>query len=382
MDEKEALEEIKQCLECKDCFKVCDTYQVTENELKSPYGRLKIAKKVFHDEEISEEERLGLYTCTLCGLCDLECCQNLRIAEVVHLAKMKLSGTKKGKYEIQDKIIGGILKKDNSVNGDPAERLDWLPEKYSDKEQFDEKDSDTLLFLGCMSSFKVKESASASYELLKEANYDFKILKNEPCCGEYIYGAGDLEEAKKYFKKTYEILRENKIKTILVTCAGCLYAFNNVYPKYFDNWDIDVKHIIQVLYELEQEGKLKFKELNQNITLHDSCRMGRRIKGMDIYKEPRELLAKTNTKINELSQIKENSPCCGAGAGVRGIEKDLCINIGSKILNEMETEHLISSCPLCIFNFRYVNYKTENKKKFQYITDFLLDALKINEQNE
>ncbi|MGV9198660.1 MAG: (Fe-S)-binding protein [Promethearchaeia archaeon] len=375
MDEKEALKEIEGCVECKQCLEVCDTYLVTENELRSPYGRLKIAKKVFNDEEISEEERLGLYTCTLCGLCDLECSQGLRIAEVIHLAKMKLSGTAKGEYDIQKKIINGILEKDNSVNGEPEDRLDWLPEEYIEAEQFDEKDSDTLLFLGCMASFKVKESAAASYRLLKEANYNFKILKKEPCCGEYIYGAGDLKKAKEYFNKTHEVLKKNGIKRIIVTCAGCLYAFNNVYPKYFEDWDIDVRHVIQILNDLEKEGKLKFKDLNQNITLHDSCRMGRRIKGMNIYEEPRELLGKTNTVIKELSQIKEQSPCCGAGAGVRGIDKNLCINIGSKILDQMETDVLISSCPLCIFNFRYVNYKTEDNQTFQYITDFLLNAI-------
>ncbi|MFO8018748.1 MAG: (Fe-S)-binding protein [Promethearchaeia archaeon] len=375
MDEKEALEEIDSCVECKECLKVCDTYQLTENDLQSPYGRLKIAKKVLNAKEISEDERLGLYSCTFCGLCDLACTQEIRITEVIHLAKAKLSETKKGVYDIQNTIINGILEKDNSVNGEPKERLDWLPEESRKTERFDEKESDTLLFLGCMSSFKVKESANTAYRLLKQADYDFKILKNEPCCGEYIYSAGNIEEAKKYFEKTYGILKKNHIKTIIVTCAGCLYAFNNVYPKYFDDWDIEVRHIVQVLYELEQKGKLKFKDLNQNITLHDACRMGRKIKGMDIYKEPRELLAKTNAVINELSHVKENSHCCGAGSGVRGINKKLCIKIGSQILDEMNTEVLISSCPLCVFNFRYVNYKTEDNKKFQYITDFLLSAV-------
>lgn len=376
MDQEKALDEAMRCLGCKDCMEVCDTFIVSKDELKSPYGRLGIAKKVFNGEDISEEEVLSLYTCTLCGICDISCCQEIPISKVIHQAKFKLVEEGKAPLNIHKKIMTGITKKDNSVAGEPENRVDWVPEIYRENEIFDAKQSDTLLFLGCMSSFRVKKSASASYELLKTADYDFKIWQFEPCCGEYTYSSGYKPEAEKIFNENYERFKEQGIKKIIVTCAGCLYAFNNVYPEYIDNFDIEIKHITQIINELREEDKLSFEKIDENSILYfDSCRMGRKIKNMDIYEEPRQLLGECS-EVKELKKNRKYSPCCGAGSGLRGVEKELTIGIGSAILDEAEPEKIVAPCPLCVFNLRYVNFKSENQKEIQYITDYLLERLK------
>ncbi len=374
MDDKKILEQIQSCTECKECMEVCDTYQMTGNELQSPFGRLKTAEKVFTNQKVSEDERFGLYTCTLCSLCNIACIQELDISSLIHQAKIKLSATTNGTYKIHDTISKGILEKDNSVNGNPENRLEWLPEEFKEIELFDEKNSENLLFLGCMSSFKVKESASSSYKILKEAGYDFKILKNEPCCGEYLYSAGKFEDAQRNFKKVYDIFKENGIKTIIVTCAGCLYAFNEVYPKYLENYDIEVKHVIEVIFDLIQQGKLDLNTNDDTVFYHDACRMGRKLKDRDIYDAPRQILSKVGATIKELKRNMKKGGCCGAGSGIRGIAKDLCIDIGASILNQIdEGTPLLSSCPLCVFNFRYVDYKNQLDKEIKYITEFLMD---------
>lgn len=371
MDDKKILAQIQSCTECQECMEVCDTYQMTGNELQSPYGRLKTAEKIFTGEEISEDERFGLYTCTLCSLCNLACIQEIDISTLIHQAKTKVANTSKGTYDIHDKISSGIIQNDNSVNGDPSERLDWLPSKYKEAELFEESHSDTLLFLGCMSSFKVKESASTSYELLKKADFNFKILKNEPCCGEYLYSAGKLEEAKKNFEKVYALFKQNGIKTVIVTCAGCLYAFSEVYPKYIENFDIEVKHITEIISDLISDGKLEINLKDGEVLYHDACRMGRKIHDRDIYEAPRKILKEVGASIKELKTNRNKSPCCGAGSGIRGVAKDLCIDIGASVLNKADDLPLISSCPLCVFNFRYVNYKNELNKEIKYITDYI-----------
>ena len=375
MDEDAILEGINSCLNCENCNDVCDTFIVTQNAHQSPNGRLQIAQKIFDKKEISEDERFGMYTCTLCALCDLTCEQNVEISKIIHGSKIKLVEQNEAPNDIHNKIIKGILNKDNAVNGNPEERLDWLPKTYRDDEKYEENDSDTLLFLGCMSSFRVKESASASYEILKKAGFNFKILENEPCCGEYIYSAGKLDLAKKIFHENFDIFKKNGIKNIIATCGGCLYAFNNVYPEYVNNWDIKVKHIVQIIYELEKIGKIKLNSLDREITYHDACRMGRRLHGMNIYEEPRELLDKCGLSVKDLEANRKNSPCCGAGSGIRGVDSGLCIDIGTNLINSATTNEIVSSCPLCVFNFRYVNYKKQLGKEYKYITDSILESI-------
>ena len=376
MNEKEILDDIQSCLDCKSCLEVCDTYKVTEEEYKSPNGRLKIAEKIFNNQEINNEELLGIYTCTLCASCDLVCQQSIPIADIIHSSKIKLVEQNKAPLENHKKIIKGIVEKDNSVGGNPEERLDWLLEQYKREELFEDKNSDTLLFFGCMSSFRVKESASAPYEILKLAGYDFKILENEPCCGEYAYSAGNVDIAKKIFKENIELFKKIGVKNLVVTCGGCLYAFDNVYKKYFKDYDLTVKHIIEIVYDLEREGKINLKPLNRTITYHDPCRLGRKYKNGPLFSEPRELLKKCGLKINELADTPKESPCCGAGSGIRGVDSSICIKIGKELFNKIETKELISSCPLCVFNFRYVNYKNQTDKDSKYITDYILESMK------
>jgi Fe-S oxidoreductase len=375
MNENEIREQIDSCIECEACLEVCDTYLVSHDILRSPNGRLKISGKIFDDEEISGEELKAIYTCTLCSLCDDFCQQEIPISEIIHSSKIKLVEQNLGPLEIHDKITQGIIEKGNSVNGDPEERLSWIPDEYRKNEIFEQKNSNTLLFLGCMSSFRVQESASASYTLLKKGGYDFKILEKEPCCGEYVYSSGNLKLAKQMFKENFDTFKTAGIKTIITTCAGCLYAFNNVYPKFVSDWDIEVKHVIQVIHELFINHELKFKKLRRGITYHDPCRTGRKLKELDIYDEPRELLQTSCENYFELPKNREITPCCGAGSGVRGVDSNLCINIGLSVLNDSSTKELITACPLCAFNYRYIIYKEQLDKEIKYITDYLLEAL-------
>ncbi|MFX0006387.1 MAG: (Fe-S)-binding protein [Promethearchaeota archaeon] len=376
MDINKLLTQINSCIECKDCMEVCDTYKVTSDETKSPYGRLKIAENVFSNNSITENEIIGLYTCTLCALCDLTCQQNIQISEIIHSSKINLVEKKQAPLEIHNKIIKGIIEKDNSVGGDPDERLNWLPEKYKEKEEFEKKDSDTLLFLGCMSSFRVTQSALSSYEILKLAGYDFKILKEEPCCGEYIYSAGDLQLAKKIFKENIEIFQKIGVKNLIVTCGGCLYAFDKVYRKYFGDFNLNVRHIIEVIYDLEKKGKITLNSLNRSITYHDPCRIGRKHISGPLYYEPRELLRKCGLKLKDLALNPEDTPCCGAGSGIRGVDSSICIKIGKELFSNITPKEIATSCPLCVFNFRYVNYKNQLDKESKYITDYILESMK------
>lgn len=376
MNDEKLMTRLDDCVDCKACLDVCDTYLVTQDMNKSPNGRLTIVKKIAQKEEIKEEEILGLYTCTLCAACELACTQDLPIAELIHAGKIKLVEAGKAPLEIHEKIIKGILTKDNSVNGAPEERLDWLPQEYHNGEKFEESSSDTLLFLGCMSSFRVKESASAPYIILKKADYDFKIFKEEPCCGEYVYSAGKIEEAKKIFEENIERFKNKGIKRIVVTCGGCLYAFDKVYRKYFPDFDLEIRHVVDVIHELVDQGKLNLKPINKTITLHDACRVGRKYKNGPLFNQQRALLKKCGVELKELTENHEECPCCGAGSGIRGVDSSICIAIGAEMFKSLETKELASSCPLCVFNFRYVNYKNQTDIESKYLTDYVLEAFK------
>ena len=136
---------------------------------------------------------------------------------------------------------------------------------------------------------------------------------------------------------------------------------------------------MEVIDDLHELGKLKFKQSSTKITYHDPCRTGRKLKDRDIFDEPRSLLSQSCEKVLDLSKNREFTQCCGAGSGVRGVESEISIKIGKKLFNELKTDTLITSCPLCVFHYNYVNFKTQSQIKSSYITEFLLKYLDENE---
>ncbi|VUT27501.1 MAG: (Fe-S)-binding protein [Candidatus Syntrophoarchaeum sp. GoM_oil] len=362
--------EIDSCDSCKKCIDICPTYLVSEEELFAPLMRLKSAKRIFEGEEVSERIVESMYNCPECARCDEVCPKDIKISEIIAIARMELVKRGFAPLETHKKIINGIMEKGNSVNGDPDERLDWLPEPFEDN------DSDTLLYPGCLPSYLVKNAAKSSYLLLKAAGVDFRILENEGCCGVYLYDAGVIDQAREIFSENTQRFKELGIKRIITPCAGCYRCFKRYYPELIEEADFEVLHVVEVLHELLKKGKLRFKigEDCKTVTYHDPCRLGRK---EGLYDEPRELLAASAHTIDELEENRAMGMCCGAGAGIRSIYRNLSMEVAS-ILLDAASETLVTSCPFCAFNMSYASTKKGKDVDVRYITEVLYEMCDLS----
>lgn len=157
INREQMLEDISTCTECEACIDVCCTYYSTENRLYSPLVRLQIINKLLNEKEITQDEIQSIYYCTECGRCEEVCPEEIKISNIIADSKIELVNKGLGPLAKHNVIINGILEKGNSVNGDPEKRLDWIPEEFRDSEKFEDHPSDTLLYVGCLPSFLVKE---------------------------------------------------------------------------------------------------------------------------------------------------------------------------------------------------------------------------------
>ena len=66
---------------------------------------------------------------------------------VVRKAQVDLVSREIGPLERPQYIMEGIQRLGNAVNGDLAKRWDWLPE------EFPQRESDALLYVGCAACF-------------------------------------------------------------------------------------------------------------------------------------------------------------------------------------------------------------------------------------
>jgi Fe-S oxidoreductase len=134
---------------------------------------------------------------------------------------------------------------------------------------------------------------------------------------------------------------------------------------------------------LLKENGIKMEPKGLEVTYHDPCKVGRYEGVYDykpgryerIYDKPREALRLCGIKVNELPQNKEIAPCCGAGAVVRPVYRDLSLKLATKVLDQVPVSPLVTSCPFCEFQFQWAARKAGSSKKIAYITDVILQAI-------
>ena len=137
----------------------------------------------------------------------------------------------------------------------------------------------------------------------------------------------------------------------MVTSPHCFHTFKNEYPQL--GGDFEVVHFIQYLSELARDGRLKYtKKLDQKVTYHDSCCLGRYD---GIYDEPRQILEGLGVELVEMEDTRQYALCCGGCAGGLWMEtpkgerfSDLRVEQAIKT----GASQLAISCPYCMANFQ------------------------------
>ena len=232
-----------------------------------------------------------------------------------------------------------------------------------------------IYFPGCMATYRAREIAEATIELLRKADVDFKLLgADEWCCGSVLLRTGNVELAKEIAEHNIQAFKKAGTTQVLTSCAGCYRTLKKDYEKMFGKQDFEVIHIVDFLGELVDEGKLKFPEVKMKVTYHDPCHLGRH---SDIYEAPRRILSSIQgLELVEMTRNKQNARCCGAGGGVRAAFKELADKMADERLKEAEetgAEVLTSACPFCTFALRDAAKRKGSKIRVLDLPELLVE---------
>ena len=366
MTSEESISRLSACLDCDECLQVCPTYTLSGEDLFSPRGRLQTAARLLQGERLDAREMESIYNCPKCLSCESVCPEEIPVTCIVHQSRQQLARQGVGPLPQHQKVISGLLEKRNAVNGDPARRLDWLPESLPARQ------SDTLLYLGCLPSYLVKEAATSTYLVLKKLGLDFMILEDEGCCGTYLYESGRTDLAGEFFQANAERFASLGIRQIVVPCSGCFKCFKYFYPELLGKTDFAVRHAVQAVDELLEQNSSVLRKLGKTATYQDSCRLAR---GEGVIDEPRQILRSCGVEVQEAEHTGERAVCCGSGGGIRSVYRELSADIAVKLLNEIPTESVVTACPFRAFNLAYTAKKKGIDKKATYLTNLVLEAL-------
>jgi Fe-S oxidoreductase len=211
-----------------------------------------------------------------------------------------------------------------------------------------------IYFRGCVVREKLKNISKATEELLLKADVEYNVLRDESCCGSFLLRTGFLDEAVEVMMTTLDMIEDKKI---LASCPGCYRTFRDDYPKIL-GVKLDVVHTSQLFNHLIQDGRLETKIISQKVTYHDPCHLGRYC---GEYHAPRNVMGEI-VDLVEMEGNKEESRCCGAGAGVKSILPDVSLDIAKMRMDDARkvgVDTVVTSCPFCILNLSYASRNDE-----------------------
>jgi len=296
-----------------------------------------------------------LWSCTTCRACEDICPVNIQHLDII-LEARKYQVLMESSFppEMQETFTN-LENQSNPWGFGSDTRADWA-RGLDVPLMTDNPEADILYYVGCAGSFddRGKKIAQAMARVLQKAGVNFAILgEEERCNGDVARRAGNEYLAQMMIKENIETLNQYKPKKIVAACPHCFNSIKNEYPRFGAGYD--VVHHTQFLLDLFRQGKLKTDRiLDDNLTFHDSCYLGR---WNGIVNPPRQLLQMVTggRPLIEMERNRTEGFCCGAGGARMFMEE----TIGKRI-NHERAEEIISTgatavaaaCPFCITMLR------------------------------
>lgn len=187
-------------------------------------------------------------------------------------------------------------------------------------------------------------------QLLEKAEVSFTTLGPEEwCCGFPLLAAGHAAEIAEFARHNVDKVRKLGAKTLVTGCASCYHVWSHVYPEILgENLGFRLVHATEMLSELILEGKLVPNELNETVTYHDPCDLGR---NSGVLAAPRNIINSIpGINFVEMATCGEESTCCGGGGNLQGADQGLADAIAQKRIKEAaatKASIVVSACQQC-----------------------------------
>ena len=194
-------------------------------------------------------------------------------------------------------------------------------------------------------------------KVLQKLNVKLTYLgATEPCCGSPLYYSGFVNDFKKNAENFFETIKPHGIHKIVSMIPACTYTLKSYYTDFIEDFDFEVKHFVEIVYDKLQDStaKLKLPE-KMRVTYHDPCQLSRYL---EIVDEPRAIL----NNIDGLEFIEPEpdqtgkwSTCCGGGGGLEVTSPELSEQLAQDRVSQLQktgASTIVTSCPFCLMQLK------------------------------
>lgn len=364
--EKKLEEQFWICLQCGMCTSACTTSQVSDYNVRKLVRRIQLGEA--DDREFLEKVP---WLCTQCGRCHEICSHGLDIPKLV--LELRKRAIKEGFAPAAvNNLLEAIHKSGTPFKSGTRTKGSWVKEPMKTKE-----DAEVLYFVGCAPSIMAPNIAKATAEVLDKLAGGFRLLKEEPCCGEPLVVLGLIDEARENAHKVVKAIKDSGAKKVVTSCSGCFNALTNLYPNVLGvkpPEGVEILHFAQFVAAAKPTMKL---EKPMTATYHDPCSLGRHSK---VYDPPRDVLKSIEgLTLKEMAPTRDRSMCCGGGGGLWSIDSNMAMEAANakfeRSILPSKVDVLVSGCPTCFLNFRFTFLKRKLPVTMMDLSEVVNQAL-------
>ena len=331
-------------------------------------------------ERISPDE---IWACTSCKACDEICPVNIEILDKILDMRRYLTLMESDFPAELGNTYRSMENSGNAYGLNQGDRGDWAEqlEGVDIVEAGSPFEHEYLYFVGCAGSFddRNKKTSRALAKLLQRAGIDFAILgPSELCNGDQARRSGNEYIFQMLAMQNVETFNSMGVTKIITQCPHCFNVIKNDYPQLGGNYE--VMHHSQLLDELVRDGRLSLAgaSLEERVTYHDSCYLGRH---NDVYLAPRRVVGSlAGIDLVEMPRNGTRGMCCGAGGARMWMEE----STGKKVNTERSQEAIATgatriavACPFCyvMFDDGVKGEGKDEEVRVQDIAEILWDAI-------
>lgn len=368
----------EQCIKCTVCTVYCPVAAVNPDypgpKQAGPDGeRLRLKNLHFYDE--------ALKYCTNCKRCEVACPSNVKIGDIIQLARIKFSKKKPSvrdyllaNTDLMGKLATPLAPVVNATLGlkpvkafmDGVMKIDHrrIFPKYAGTtfESWYRKQAErqaayprqVCYFHGCYVNYNHPQLGKDLVRVMNACGFGVQLLEKEKCCGVALVSNGLIKQAQKQARINMSSIRtavvEKKLP-VIATSSTCTFTIRDEYPHLLGVKNDDVRDRIELatrfVYRLLSQGQvaLRFKTgKKMRVAYHIPCHMEKL--GWSYYSvELLKLLP--NIELTVL-----DSQCCGI-AGTYGFKKenyDTAQHIGSNLFRQIEesgVDCVVTDCETC-----------------------------------
>jgi Fe-S oxidoreductase len=388
------------CTRCGLCYDTCHVYNGIPKREYSPVGRAevvrKIVKKYFRpsgfflpywgdatglDDTIMDEVLEAAFSCTGCRRCMVYCPFGIDMPHILSIAKILLIGNETAPEEL-------VMLTEAAVEKGKSIELfkDGFKEVIADLEKevqkvlkldhseglipMEKKDAN-ILYVGLSGAHSIVHPAVIFNAAHENWTLSFFEAVN--------FGAflGDPEKMEFIANRAVKEAKELNVKEVVIVECGTAYR---IMKFMMGKHPFKVSSIIEVIDRYISEGRIKLREgaIEEAVTYHDPCQLGR---NAGVYDQPRNILKLLCKDYREMSPTRQYNWCCGGGGGLVALDnEDFRIKSGKPKRDQIVAtgaKIVASACENCIMQLGTIQSGYNLDIEVKFITELVTENMII-----